>query len=477
MSALGVIAALVLVLAAGFGLALLLGGETSKFAAVELAALSWLLGSAFVTLATFLLGQLVSGFSLQSITALGCLFLALLGRNRAKGRVKPLRFPQSRLELSLLALLAAQIVYLCWFASRQSFGWDGLMIWDLKARAAFFNGGVPPAHYYSDPSCHWSQPTYPLFLPLLESWIYTWLGFCSQSLVRVIFPFFYAAGVAILGTGVARLTGRSWLGFVAAALPFFLPFNLMRDGGLIGGYADFPLGVFYLTAVVFLLRYLRSGAAGDLRCFAAFSAGLPWIKTEGSILWLCLALIGAAFSFPKLRARSLLVALPGLVTWGIWACFKGWMHVPPYNAFMPVTPSNFLAHADRILPVIRATTTELGNLDHWSVLWFGVAAAAIALVITHRTRVTMALVAAVLVPIALETTVYFFSAQASFLAHLLNSYCRLLLQVAPAGIVLVALAIHESLSNAGILPRGTSRRALNKIELPAGGSLQKRPST
>ena len=89
----------------------------------------------------------------------------------------------------------------------------------------------------------------------------------------------------------------------------------------------------------------------------------------------------------------------------------------------------------------------------------------------------MALVAAVLVPIALETTVYFFSAQASFLAHLLNSYCRLLLQVAPAGIVLVALAIHESLSNAGILPRGTSRRALNKIELPAGGSLQKRPST
>jgi hypothetical protein len=61
------------------------------------------------------------------------------------------------------------------FARRLVLGWDGLHIWEFKARLAFDNGGTVPAAYFRDVSRMWSHVDYPQYLPLTETWVYGWL--------------------------------------------------------------------------------------------------------------------------------------------------------------------------------------------------------------------------------------------------------------------------------------------------------------
>src|SRR5581483_2545898 len=84
--------------------------------------------------------------------------------------------------------------------------WDGLIIWEFKAHAAFLSGGHIPAAILSDPSRTSVHPTYPLALPLSELWFYLCAGHEDQSLVKAIFPPYYLAATVLLWGGVARKT-------------------------------------------------------------------------------------------------------------------------------------------------------------------------------------------------------------------------------------------------------------------------------
>ena len=85
------------------------------------------------------------------------------------------------------------------------------------------------------------------------------------------------------------------------------------------GYADIPLSVFYLSALGYLLCSVESNSKRELIIYAAFLTLVPWIKSEGVILWAVLAVLGiittwndyitvAAFA-PDVARRTLQVAL------------------------------------------------------------------------------------------------------------------------------------------------------------------------
>src|SRR5207249_2592857 len=122
--------------------------------------------------------------------------------------------------------------------------------------------------YYSDPGRAFSHPEYPLGIPFTELWLYLWMGEPHQFWVKTIFPLFYAAGALLLALFVTRLSTKRWPGLIVATLLAFVPFLSASPGGIIVGYVDFPMSVFYLAALGYLLCWYREDTVSNISIFA-----------------------------------------------------------------------------------------------------------------------------------------------------------------------------------------------------------------
>jgi hypothetical protein len=442
-SLLATVAALLILVGGGFGLLVLCMRNARQIALAELIALSWLLGGVIVSLGLWLLGIFLRGISLQAAVTIISLGLALTGVAQWRSRKLFVRgpWPLSWIDIALSILLCLEIALVFVLTFKHTLGWDGLVIWELKARYAYLNGGALPLGYFSDASRVFSHPEYPLFLPMLETWIYFWIGEPNHYWVKLIFPIFYTVGLLLLAQAGARLSGKRWIGLVAANLFLFIPFLTRFAGGVVQGYADVPLSIVYLGAFYFLLVFARDNSAGGVAIFVMLATVLPWIKREGMILWLVLAVCGV---FVIWRRRGALAAavplLPGIAMIASWQIYLHAMHARPAQDFVPVTFSAFAAnfhHAGAIAPSLCYALTATGQ---WNLLWFASVIAFGCLLLRTRTRETWLIVVCAVSPIILYSCTYFFSAWADYQHHINSSLPRLLMHVAPLSILAIALA-------------------------------------
>jgi hypothetical protein len=73
--------------------------------------------------------------------------------------------------------------------------WDAIACWSLKGRAFFIDASIMP--FFKSHDYQFAHLSYPLYLPLMQTWIYTWMGKINENLVKVIFPLFYLSGLFI----------------------------------------------------------------------------------------------------------------------------------------------------------------------------------------------------------------------------------------------------------------------------------------
>lgn len=436
--------ALFTVLFAGFGVLSLLLRQPERISLAEAAPLSWLLGAGFVSLTLALLGTLFSGLVLQGLTTALCLVIGGLGVKSLRQKKWSLScpVPSGAFEWLLCGFLLVELAAVLSMALKESLGWDGLLVWEIKARYAFFNGGAVPHYYFTDASRTWSTLEYPLFHPMIETWLYLWIGDCDQSWVRVIFPCFHLAAVFALGAGVFRLSGKRWGGLLAAALLLFIPYGYTGQGNLFAGYVDFPLSVFYLAAVIYLLRYLQDGLTSHLALFSVLAGIMPWLKREGAFLWFCVMAIVIVELLIRRKFRALLlVPLPGLLTVLGWKIALAILKAPPVADLFPLTPASVLAHLDRVAPIANEMKQELTNLQNWSVLWFAFPVAIACLSARRNRGQAVRLLVAVAVPLCVFTAVFVVSSWPVYMNHLRLTLPRLMLQVAPVALLSIVLAI------------------------------------
>lgn len=437
----GLAAALLTIFCAGYGLVMLIVRAPGRLNALECLSLSWLLGSGVVSLLLWIFGLGLSGLPLQIAVTAGCLLLAVFGwRVSARGDVQiRLLRPATSIEWLLAGVITAEVALMFLMSFQYPLGWDGLLNWEIKARYAFLNGGVLPAAYFTDVSRSFSHPDYPLYLPFVELWTYLWMGEPHQFWVKIIFPIYFAAGTGIMACAGARLSGRRWAGMVAAALLFFVPFLTTTGyGGVLHGYADFPLGVFYLAVISYLLLAVSDEGENSLRLSLFLLALLPWVKREGAILWAVAVCCGVLVIWRRQKSwRWLLGFLPGLVVMIAWQIFLKFVHALRPEEFVGVSFSVLQANAGRAFPILRGLCIEMSHTNRWSVFWPLIVLAFVYLFIRAR-NLRLALLSVALVgPIAAYCGTYFFSAWADYFAHMSTSLPRLLLQMVPlAGLVL-----------------------------------------
>ena len=429
--------------AAGFGITMLAMRTSPRTNIIECACLSWLLGTGVVSLLIWLGGLVVSGLVLQCLLAAACLFLGIAGwRIKQTKRIQiSLPRPKSRVEWILAILLVLQLITIFFVSLKHTLGWDGLLNWEIKARYAFLNSGTLPHSYYSNPARAFSHPEYPLAIPFTELWLYLWMGAPHQFWIKTIFPLFYIAGALLLVLFVARLTGQRWLGLLIALLVPFVPFVLTSPGGVTVGYVDIPLSVFYLAALGYLLISVQSTNRESWIIFAALLTLLPWIKSEGVILWALLALLSLIVALYQGRWRpALLSILPGLLLMVAWRVYLHLMQCVLPSDFAHPTLQLLGANIGRLETIFRIALLELTDTGLWSVFWLLVLVAIIYLAVT-RSFSKLLLIIGVLGPVLLYLLTYIFSAWPSYTAHITSSLPRLLLQVMPAGWLAIGLAI------------------------------------
>lgn len=439
----GLVAAILTILAAGFGVTLSIFARTKRFNLVECACLSWLLGSGIISLLLWIGGTFCSGLVLQAVVTIACLALAIFGWREKQKAAARFNFPTPKnpVEWVLATIVALEVAILLFVSFKHTLGWDGLLNWEIKARYAFFNGGVIPASYYSSAGRAFSHPEYPLGIPFTELWLYLWMGEPNQFWVKIIFPLFYVACAPLLAILTARLSGKRWLGLLVASLFAFVPSISASPGGIVVGYVDVPLGVFYLTALGYLLCWFKDNARSSLIVFAACAALLPWIKTEGVILFLVLVLLGVSLRVIKHRTTQFLVSiLPGVIVLFAWRVYLKLIHVWPHSDFSPPGLSLLRHNLGRLLDIAGILLAELSETAHWSIFWL-LAGVAVVYLLASRKLEKIAVAFAVLLPIVLYSLIYLFSTWPSYTAHMTSSLPRLLLHVTPAAWLAIGLAL------------------------------------
>jgi hypothetical protein len=164
MTFLAVAVAYAMLFVAGVGITLLLLRRAKLLNALECACLAWLFGVGVVSLALWVGGNFVSGRVLQFLTAAFCIGLGYFGwrRFRHSSAQFHLPYPEHRVEWILAGVLLAQFASIFYMSFNQTLGWDGMFVWEIKARYAFLDNGVLPPNYFSSVDRTFIHPEYPL---------------------------------------------------------------------------------------------------------------------------------------------------------------------------------------------------------------------------------------------------------------------------------------------------------------------------
>ena len=439
----GVLAAIVTLWGGGAALALGFLSRTRRVNVLEMAGLGWIFGVGLISLGLWSGSFFCSGPVLQAVIALLAVSSGVAGWRKAARAGVSFSLPQnlSRWEIGLAILLCAEIVVIFVGSARHTLGWDGLLVWEIKARYAFMNGGAIPPNYFRDADRLFSHPDYPLAIPLTQLWIYLWAGEANQFWAKLIFPIFYATGVVLLALGGARLTNNRSLGLALAVLLFFVPQVSVATGGTLVGYADVPLALCYAAAVIYLLRPNRDSYA----IFGALLVLLPWMKREGAILWIVAALAAAVvFLVHKCPLRTWLTLLPSLVLLVSWKIYLQQVSAAGSADFGAVSVATLRANLPRFVPVWANIIQEMIAWPNWGVFWLLMVIVLARLLMTRRSIVTAILFAAVVLPICLYSATYIFSAWPNYVDHVNASIPRLLVHVVPLGFILAGVAAQPS---------------------------------
>jgi len=403
---------------AGFGLSRLILRHHPSNGLTESFALSFLLGVAFVSCLLFLLGLVVSGSGLRwSVTAI-CLVIGWIGWRRQKLQIgfRDL-WPQTLSSQLLLAINHVQIVVVGWLCSVRVLGWDGLLNYEAKARWAFLRGGALPLTYFSDPTRDWSHQDYPLMLPLAESWLYLWIGRADQQVAKIIPWMFFVSAVCLLHAASRRFAVNQWQSLVAPLIVFSVPLLLVGDGSVSTGYADFPMAVFYLATIMFVVEFWRNENFDALLMAGLLSAAGCWLKQDGIILWACLAILVCLKAMSEFKRwkhdwrkwLKLATALSfGLLVFVGWQGFVGLVGATARSEIQPVEIETLRANAWLLPIIIKGVILELLTLRHWGMLWPVTFLSIGWMLWRHRNRETVVLALAVALPILAFASLHFF---------------------------------------------------------------------
>src|SRR4030088_3302086 len=332
----------------GAGTVFLLAPSRWRESPCGFAGAALVVGAGTVSFLSFCLGFVIQGVLLKWIITAVCIALFALGLVRYLKQVGTgERIRVNFVQVLLAVLVIAQLSFLTWLCLyRSTLGWDGLVVWEAKATIAFRHNGTLPLQYFTS-GYEVSHVAYPLFLPLLQVWIYEWLGHIDRGVIMLIGPYLYLAGALLMISSAKRVTNSLWVAVIAVLIFGLVPIYIIGYGSAASGYADFPLAVVWLCALVHSMEYWRTGTLSAARLTGVSAMFLPFVKNDGVIALLCIALT----IVPRVVQERNWKAAAWMMTPGFGVLFGWHMFIKLSRVkegdLMPFTPANLMMHLDR----------------------------------------------------------------------------------------------------------------------------------
>ena len=444
-----VIAAFAIILLAGWAACTIVQG-TSSVSVTQTVAISWLLGCAVISLAMFWMIRFGMPPGVQRIT-IGVLALASASWVAVRRRHSVPRFTSPTaarltgaviLNAALAVWLVLEIAGLFLRGSAGPLsGWDGWVTWAMKARVLYLQ--PDSAALLMDATRELANRSYPLLLPLTESWMFGWAGAADDRLAALVTLSFLVALLALLLSELRSRNGS------LPALALAIVFVTTPYTGLLAslGYADIVLAAYALAAALALRQWIESPGT-SVALGALFAGLLPWVKIEGFILSAAL-LLAACVSIDDSRGRRRLLgsaAIAALVCAGPWYQLVATSDIE--QTVFSTVPDITL---DRVGAILAGLASRAVGLE-WHGIWLA-AVAVLVINVTRRHRGTMLPVATSLY-IAAVAIVFLFSLYQPLSQHVLRSGDRLLLHVAPFALLMIAdvMSPHRRASSTAAVP-------------------------
>jgi hypothetical protein len=319
--------------------------------------------------------------------------------------------------------------------------WDSWASWGMRARAIILEGGIGAAAAGGDASRIVTHLDYPLLVPLLQAWLYAWLGAPDDRFAGLVPVLAYLA----LG-GVTYSAARGWGAGRVLALAGMAAVLTIPHVAPLAGYAlaDLPLAAFAAVAAIYLLRWLERGSLGSLALAAAGAGLLPWVKREGLVLLgaLCLAALIAGRPGRRARVGVGAFAASALVLAGPWWFYAAWQHSAAPD-FLPVRLATLAQNAGRLPAIAGLALSNLAGAD-WSFLWplaglLGLSRLARGTIEDARPPDAVLPLAAAFY-LAAMAVAFVFSDYTPYQQHVLTSWHRLAAHVAPLVVLWVVRA-------------------------------------
>jgi hypothetical protein len=224
---------------------------------------------------------------------------------------------------------------------------------------------------------------------------------------------------------------------LAVAVLAAVPPATFGNGSASSGYADWPLAVIYLCALVAAHEYTRTGSAGAARLAGVTLMLGIWTKADAIVLLVCIAAVIAPRVVRWREWRmGLLVLLPGLSMQFLWSVVLVLTKASPDNGFQSHPHFGYLGI------LCRDAMLEFFKWKQWSLFWPLLALAVPLFIARRQLREAAPWVSGVLLPLVLYPLVFIFSAWNPVEDHVFSALPRLYLQIVPAAILFIALALY-----------------------------------
>ncbi len=203
--------------------------------------------------------------------------------------------------------------------------WDAITCWSFKAKAFFLDKTI--YDFYSKHSYKFSHPSYPILLPLLQTYSYFSMGTLTENLMKLIFPLFYIS-LLIVNYGFLRIKYSEinpkvnnnsvkikkdnrilrknypkitslFFTFILSTVPIIFDYSYIE-------YTNLAFAFYLYLSVMFMILWIRFK---DYRLktnrliilSAIFSAQLPLLRSDGILF---LAFIFILFAFYLFKSKD-----------------------------------------------------------------------------------------------------------------------------------------------------------------------------
>ena len=353
-----------------------------EFSIAETIGFSYFFGFGTVTIEMFIIGMLGFEFTKFNIIVpwipIILLNAFLFWKKNRKMSIESKRTERyTYWELILLALVSLQTAYNFLRAFLKPIeSYDSVAIYALKAKMLYFDHGIS-GEFFSNVTkwFHGAHPDYPLFIPLSETWVYTFLNGFNDILVKLIFPLFFLASVFIFYSILNKAIKNRKLAIIFTF--FLVTIKQFSDYSTIG-MCDMELGMFFFITVSCFYLWTREKDKGYLLNLSLAATVLcVWTKNEGTLLALIATMIVVAYLVlyfktldKKLKTQLFSYTVITFAAILSWVFFKRHQNLVNDNFTMSmISPRFFLMNINKIPAILYEYQKQFFGIKKWNIIW------------------------------------------------------------------------------------------------------------